>query len=243
MKRETSHREKNLQNDDVFSHMIHLMMLVLSLVFMRVSQNTFLHDQKISIPQPKNLMIIRIPFLYTGLKNNQTDIQISIVSPLYNKVKYVKRGLESVLNQTYKNIEIIFVDDCSTDGSSEIVESYISKDPRLHLIKHNYNMGSAMARANGVLKSTGQYIFPFDPDDEIYLDAVETLLKLLKENNYPDILEFGCDALAVETGAIQRNWLSCVHSFHTREVSNNSKWFWYLLKINKTFLKKYKSAK
>lgn len=108
------------------------------------------------------------------------DELISVIVNVYNGEKFIKKCLDSVINQTYKNIEIIIVNDGSTDNTLSICESY--KDNRIKIINQE-NMGLSLSRNVGIDNSTGEYLFFVDVDDYIELDAIEYLYKLTKENN------------------------------------------------------------
>ena len=107
---------------------------------------------------------------------------ISVILPIYNVEKYLKRCIDSVIEQTYKNIEIILVDDGATDNSGKICEEYAKKDERIIVI-HKENGGLSDARNAGIIKAKGKYITLVDSDDYIEKDYVEFLYKLLKDNN------------------------------------------------------------
>ena len=92
---------------------------------------------------------------------------ISVIIPVYNTEKYIKRCLESVVNQSFKNIEIVIVDDCSPDNSHSIIESYQKNDSRIKYIKHPHNKGLLWARITGIRNATGKYILHLDADDAI----------------------------------------------------------------------------
>lgn len=108
------------------------------------------------------------------------DELISVIINVYNGEKFIKKCLDSVINQTYKNIEIIIVNDGSTDNTLSICESY--KDNRIKIINQE-NMGLSLSRNVGIDNATGEYLFFVDVDDYIELDAIEYLYKLTKENN------------------------------------------------------------
>jgi glycosyltransferase involved in cell wall biosynthesis len=95
--------------------------------------------------------------------------------PIYNKSKYLKQSIESIQTQTLRDIEIITVNDFSTDNSLDILKSLVKNDSRIKLVNNDKNYGLLYTRAMGILKTTGEYIMNVDPDD------------LLKENN---ILEY-----------------------------------------------------
>ena len=100
---------------------------------------------------------------------------ISIITPVYNAEKYLERCLNSVLNQTYKNIELVLIDDGSKDGSGEICKRYSQKDSRVVYV-HQNNQGAGAARRRGVAEAKGDFIFFIDSDDYLELDALESLI-------------------------------------------------------------------
>ena len=97
---------------------------------------------------------------------------VSIIIPIYNLEKYIKHCLESVVNQTYKELEIICIDDGSTDGSAEIIKSMAENDPRIKYI-YQENAGVSAARNKGLDTATGEYVMFVDGDDYINLHMVE----------------------------------------------------------------------
>ena len=101
--------------------------------------------------------------------------KFSIIIPVYNKEMYITRVLRSIQNQSYKNIEIIIVDDFSTDDSVNIIKDHQTKDKRIKLIRHSKNQGTLITRNDGALKARGEYITFVDPDDILY----EGILKKL----------------------------------------------------------------
>lgn len=106
------------------------------------------------------------------------DFMISIIVPVYNVEKYLDRCIESIINQTYKNIEIILVDDGSTDKSGEICDNYANLDTRIEVI-HKVNGGVSSARNKGLDIANGEYIGFVDSDDYIHPKMYETLLSNL----------------------------------------------------------------
>ena len=107
---------------------------------------------------------------------------ISVVIPVYNVEKYIDECLESVLNQTYYNLEIILVDDGSTDKSGKICDKYQKKDSRIKVI-HKKNGGLSDARNVGIKNSTGKYITFIDSDDTIAIDFISYLYNLIIKYN------------------------------------------------------------
>lgn len=107
---------------------------------------------------------------------------ISIVIPIFNAQKYLKECIDSVLSQTYKNIEIILVNDGSTDCSGKICDSYAEKDTRIKVI-HNENQGVSVSRNIGIKEAKGLYITFIDADDFVSEQYIEILYKLIKNDN------------------------------------------------------------
>lgn len=106
-----------------------------------------------------------------------TDL-ISIIIPVYNVKKYIRRNLDSVRNQTYKKLEVILVDDGSSDGTAEILDEYAALDERFKVI-HKENGGSSSARNVGIEEATGEYIGFLDSDDWPEFDMYETLYQAI----------------------------------------------------------------
>lgn len=111
---------------------------------------------------------------------------ISVIVPVYNVEEYLEECLESIRHQTYSEIEVILVNDGSTDGSREICERYCEKDSRFKLINQE-NQGQSVARNRGVKESIGQFIMFVDSDDLINTNVLEVLLPYMKTD--VDIVE------------------------------------------------------
>lgn len=107
---------------------------------------------------------------------------ISIIIPIYNVEKYLEKCLDSILNQTYKNLEIILIDDGSTDNSPNICNSYCEKDKRIKII-HKNNEGVSSARNKGIELSKGKYIVFIDSDDYVSNEHIEVLYDCIISNN------------------------------------------------------------
>lgn len=105
------------------------------------------------------------------------DKRISIIIPVYNVENYISECVESVINQTYKALRIILVDDGSTDESGKICDSYAEKDPRI-LVIHKENGGLSDARNAGTERADGDFVFYLDSDDSLSEDAIRTLTDL-----------------------------------------------------------------
>ncbi|MBF7042290.1 glycosyltransferase family 2 protein, partial [Campylobacter volucris] len=116
--------------------------------------------------------------------------QISIILPTYNVEKYIARALDSCINQTFKDIEIIVVDDCGSDKSIDIAKEYASKDERIKIIHNKENLKLLRARYEGVKVANSPYIMFLDPDDYLEIDACEECMKILDQNNNVDLVCF-----------------------------------------------------
>lgn len=108
---------------------------------------------------------------------------VSIVVPTYNVELYIHQCLNSLLGQTYKNIEIICVDDCSTDSTIQIIENFMETDSRIRLYHRNINSGPSICRNIGIDKANGNFIMFCDGDDYILDNTVYACLLLLKKYN------------------------------------------------------------
>jgi len=111
----------------------------------------------------------------------------SLIMPVYNAEKFLEKSLESILNQTFLDFELILVDDCSKDASYEICSQFVVKDDRIKLFKNNINSGVSRTRNAGIKKAKGLYIGFVDADDWIELDILE--------NVYNELIRTNCDCL------------------------------------------------
>lgn len=103
---------------------------------------------------------------------------VSVIVPIYNVEKYLSKCIDSIINQTYENIEILLVDDGSPDNCGKICDEYSKKDSRIKVI-HKKNGGLSDARNCGIDNSTGKYLFFLDSDDYIKNDTIEYLINLI----------------------------------------------------------------
>lgn len=147
--------------------------------------------------------------------NKSEKMLISVIIPVYNVENYLRRCLDSVLNQTYKNLEIILVDDGSTDGSAAICDEYLLKDNRIKVF-HKENGGQSSARNFALDIMQGEYICFIDADDLIHIDMIKDLydcavsndadmslcgIREFDEKNIPDYLK----RQTVECKVVDRN--------------------------------------
>lgn len=118
---------------------------------------------------------------------------VSILVPIYNVEPFIEKCSKSLFEQTYKNIEYIFIDDCSPDNSIQILEDVLDKYPeresQTKIIKHEVNKGLSGARNTAILNATGEYLLHVDSDDFIELDTVEILMEKVNQEK-ADIVVF-----------------------------------------------------
>lgn len=129
--------------------------------------------------------------------------KISVIIPVYNVEKYLCACVNSVINQTYKNLEIILVDDGSTDKSGAICDEYALKDERIKVF-HKSNGGLSSARNYGLDRMSGDYVFFLDSDDFISLQCLEKMLEVSIEQN-ADIVSSLNKRFATESDLITQN--------------------------------------
>ena len=122
---------------------------------------------------------------------NEMDIKVSVIIPVYNAEDYIGECLESIINQTLKEIEIICVNDGSTDGSSKVLEEYRKKDSRIIVIDQT-NSGAGAARNNGLRYARGEYLSILDSDDFFEPTMLEEAYSRAHDEDL-DIIVFACD--------------------------------------------------
>ncbi len=118
-------------------------------------------------------------------------MKVSIIIPVYNVAKYIERCLLSVLNQTWQDLEVILVNDCTPDNSMEIAGKVIALHPRGAMVKcleHEKNRGQSAARNTGIRVATGDYLYFLDSDDYLPLESIATLWEFAKTKKYDFVL-------------------------------------------------------
>ena len=142
--------------------------------------------------------------------------QVSIIIPVYNVEKYLRQCLDSVINQTFKDIEIILVNDCSPDNSLQIIKEYQQRDSRIILLNMPANQGISKARNEGMRIATGKYIVFADSDDWVRDDYIEVLFNGIEKND--------CDVFAegfVSYHNKTSKYIPQRYSFLTTKCKNN----------------------
>lgn len=161
--------------------------------------------------------------------------KISVIVSVYNTEKYIEKCLDSLLNQTYSNIEIVVINDCSTDGSLKILKKYAKKYDNMILIENKENKGLSYSRNVGLEKATGEYIGYIDSDDYVDPTYYEQMMKAIKkekseiaiadmkivyeDGSFPDYVSKGCNG-EVNTLNIIKNGLaaSACNKLFKREI-------------------------
>lgn len=121
---------------------------------------------------------------------NTADMLLSVIVPVYNVEKYLGQCVDSILGQTYPHLEVILVDDGSTDGSGKLCDAYAEQDTRVKVV-HQQNKGLSGARNSGLSLATGVYIAYVDSDDWLESDALEQCVRSIVASSQPDILMYG----------------------------------------------------
>ena len=134
------------------------------------------------------------------------DPLVSIIIPIYNVSDYIEDCLSSVIAQTYKNLEILCVDDRGTDNSMNIVRQYAQSDSRIKIIQNKTNIGLGATRNAGIREALGDYIFFLDSDDYISDNAIETLVTAAVKSG-ADIIYGGSEAFPSEQKLIDSRYI------------------------------------
>ncbi len=123
------------------------------------------------------------------LVNSRHKPKVSVLMPVYNAESFLVDAIESILQQTYKNFELIIVDDGSTDATPKILSAFAKKDSRIHVITNESNLGIVQALNNGLLICQGEYVARMDADDISAHDRLSKQIPVLEKN--PEIVVLG----------------------------------------------------
>ncbi|MBR2963791.1 MAG: glycosyltransferase family 2 protein, partial [Lentisphaeria bacterium] len=126
--------------------------------------------------------------------------KLSIIIPVHNEEPSLRRCIDSILSQSFKDLEIICVDDGSSDGSAGILQDYINREPRVHATAFQRRLGTVLARKLALLDARGDYIIFADADDWLLPGACETAVRLMKESK-ADVVQFSVDFEAEQKDA------------------------------------------
>lgn len=147
------------------------------------------------------------------------DIDISVIIPVYNAEQYINRCIDSILNQTFQNFEVLLINDGSTDGSDRICKKLSEKDKRIKYFEKK-NQGVSQTRQFGIEKAKGKYSIHIDPDDWIELNALELLYKNAIYNNSDIVI---CD-FYINTKNTQKILKQCPSSLNHANVLKDLFW-------------------
>lgn len=157
--------------------------------------------------------------------------KVSVIIPMHNSSKHLEECLQSVINQTYHNIEIIIVDDKSGDNSIELAKKF--KDERIRIVELENNVGPAIARNKGIEESTGDYICFLDSDDYWAKDKLEKQVDFIEKNDY--IFTF-TGYMFLKNG--KKHTAHVPSSINYNQALKNTTIFTSTVMINMTYLKK-----
>ena len=115
---------------------------------------------------------------------------VSIIVANFNKAQYLSRCLDSLIGQTYEHIEIILVDDCSTDESIKIATDYAKKFNNIRIINNLVNVGVAASRNIGILQAQGEYVSTLDSDDEYYPEKIEREMHVFEQYSSANVVAY-----------------------------------------------------
>jgi glycosyltransferase involved in cell wall biosynthesis len=167
------------------------------------------------------LALCAMPFAALCDELPRTAPKVSVCIPVYNVEPWLPAALDSAINQTMKDIEIICIDDGSTDGSLAILNSYAAKDSRIRVLQNGVNRGLLYARMRAILEAAGNYITWLDSDDELFLD--------IAEKAYAKAIATGADVVIFNTicynekNAAKRNGWHRVKTAETNCAEDSSK--------------------
>lgn len=145
---------------------------------------------------------------------------VSIVTPVYNAERFIKETIESVLKQSYDQWEMILVNDCSSDGSVDIITNFSQQDSRIRVINLAENSGAAVARNTGIEHARGQYIAFVDSDDTWLPDKLSKQVKFMANNQYS--FSYTDLALVDEAGEMLKERVGIPESFTYSELLKNT---------------------
>lgn len=150
--------------------------------------------------------------------DKKNEIKFSVVMPVYGVEKFIDKSIQSILQQTYKNYEIILVNDCTPDGSGKICKQYAKKYENIRYLEHEINKGLSEARNTGLVNSSGDYVLFLDSDDFFEHNMLEVIEESLNKN-MADVVVYG---ISEEYMKIDNKEIDMIktHSMRTQYFSN-----------------------
>lgn len=128
---------------------------------------------------------------------------ISVILSIFNGENFLKKSINSVLEQTYDNFELIIIDDCSNDNTYNLILEFAEKDSRVKVIKNKFNMGLTKSLIKAIKTAKGEYIFRQDVDEISYSNRFEEQIKLFKNN---DVVAVGCNSIDIYYNKLSLYW-------------------------------------
>jgi len=189
--------------------------------------NTKIFDEFRRINSENKLIEDNITFK----KSNTPDI--TVIMTMYNQAHCIYKGLRSVQNQSFKNIEIIIVDDCSEDNSTEVIKEFQKEDPRILLILHDTNEGEIKSRTDGIRKAKGKYITIIDGDDALIHKDILNDSFFIAQKGKLDVVQFK------GKGYSKGRPVNTVYNFFKKNFSN----IIYQPELRTKFIEQYKFDK
>ena len=146
--------------------------------------------------------------------NEKNEIPLSVIMPVYNVEKYLPTMVDSVLAQTYRDFELIMVDDGSPDNSPALCDDYAARDPRVRVI-HKENGGVSTARNAGIEAARGEYIYFADSDDYLYPETLETIMREIGDRDF--LVMESMKGMRAEFDELSKERVTTVHARQTAE--------------------------
>lgn len=152
----------------------------------------------------------------------QSKPLVTVIVPIYNTSKYLQRCVKSIINQTYKKVEIILIDDGSTDCSSLMCDQFAKHDGRIKVI-HKVNGGLSTSRNRGLDEAEGEWIVFVDSDDWIALNTIEFCVNCIQEDDSIDIIQYGI--LKVRTvDEAKDDDVTCHKKYRSKDICRKMLW-------------------
>ncbi|WP_050638536.1 glycosyltransferase family 2 protein [Candidatus Stoquefichus sp. SB1] len=148
------------------------------------------------------------------------DKLVSIITPAYNCEEFIEETIDSVLNQTYQNWEMIIIDDCSTDKTSVLVNKYSLEDSRIKLVSLNKNGGVSNARNIGLSKAQGSFVAFLDSDDIWAKNKLENQISFMEKNDY--YITYSSYAKFITTTQDVKSVISVPHKMEKNDILKNT---------------------
>ena len=153
-------------------------------------------------------------FIFNIKYNKSLAPDVSVIMTIYNQAHCIHKGLRSIQNQSIKNIEIIIIDDCSEDNSTDVIKEYQKEDQRIILISHDTNEGEMKSRVDGIREAKGKYLTIIDGDDAlIHKDILKNSLFIAQKANL-DAVEF--QGILYKQGKP----MEIIYDYHDKNISN-----------------------